>query len=353
MAQIAATAVGFPRNYYSQEELLTLLTRIWSKRLVKYEVLERFHRNVTVRGRYMALPIEEYERLDGFHSRNLAWIQTALDLGEQVVCSVLERARLLPQQIAHLAFTTVTGIAVPSIDARLMNRIPFPAGLKRTPLFGLGCVGGAAGIARVADYLKGHPDEAAILLSVELCSLTLQQDDLSIENLIATGLFGDGAAAVLLVGDEHPLADQGKARVVDSQSIFFPSTEHIMGWDVRDTGFKIVLSPDVSEVAQVHLRPAVEAFLRPHGLEIDDIGCWISHPGGPKVIDGIENGLGLDSEALQISRDTLARVGNLSSASVLLVLQETLAKRQPAPGTYGVLMAMGPAFCAELVLLRW
>jgi alkylresorcinol/alkylpyrone synthase len=353
MAYIAATAVGFPRNYYPQEELLTLLTQLWSKRSVRYEVLNRFHRNVTVRGRYMALPIEEYKRLDGFQARNTAWIQTALELGEQVLCSVLERARLLPQQIAHLAFTTVTGIAVPSVDARLMNRIPFPASLKRAPLFGLGCVGGAAGIARVADYLKGHPREAAILLSIELCSLTFQGDDLSVENLIATGLFGDGAAAVLLLGDEHPRAKKGQARVVDSQSIFFPSTEHIMGWDVRDTGFKVLLSPDVSEVAQERLRPAVEAFLRPHGLEIEEIGCWIAHPGGPKVIDGIEQGLGLESEALQVSRDTLARVGNLSSASVLLVLQETLAERKPEPGTYGVLMAMGPAFCAELVLLKW
>ncbi len=353
MSTIAATAVGFPRNYYRQEELLSLVSRLWSGGGVDQGLLERFHRNVQVKGRHLALPLEAYAALDGFQTRNEAWTRAALELGERVVCALLERAGMLPREISHLLFTTVTGIAVPSIDARLMNRISFPAGLKRTPLFGLGCAGGAAGIARTADYLKGHPQEAAVMLSIELCSLTMQLDDHSVENLIATGLFGDGAAAVLLVGAEHPLAGGEGPSVLDSQSVFFPSTEHIMGWDVRDSGFKILLSPDVSEVAQEHLRPAVEAFLRRHGLGLEDIGCWVAHPGGPKVMEGLEAGLGLDGEALQVSRDSLSRVGNLSSASVLMVLDETLEGRRPDPGTYGLLLAMGPAFCAELVLLKW
>jgi len=221
------------------------------------------------------------------------------------------------------------------------------------PLFGLGCLGGAAGVARVADYLQGHPDEAAILLSIELCSLTIQHEDLSVANIISSGLFGDGAAAVLMAGPDHPAARPGQPRVIDTKSIFFPDTEHIMGWDVRDTGFKVLLSADVSEVAQSYLRPAVELFLKKHDLTISDISHWIAHPGGPKVIQAIESGLGLENDALKISRESLAAVGNISSASVLMIFEETLSRVEPSEGSYAVLMAMGPAFSAELVLLKW
>jgi alkylresorcinol/alkylpyrone synthase len=315
--------------------------------------MEKVHRNVQVEGRHLALPIENYFNLKGFGASNSAWIQVALQLGEKVLCDLLEQAGLDPSEVGQLAFTTVTGIAVPSIDARLMNRIPFSPHLKRLPLFGLGCLGGAAGIARTADYLEGHPQEAAMLLSVELCSLTIQREDLTVANMISSGLFGDGAAGVLMVGEEHPLARPGQTQVVASRSVFFPNTEYIMGWDVVDTGFKIVLSSDVAEVAEIHLRPALDAFLEDFGLSIPDIAYWMSHPGGPKVIEGIEAGLGLPSGALDLSRESLAKVGNISSSSVLMILQETLARRHPEPGEYGLLLAMGPAFCAELVLLRW
>jgi alkylresorcinol/alkylpyrone synthase len=234
-----------------------------------------------------------------------------------------------------------------------MNRIPFSSNLKRVPIFGLGCLGGVAGVARVADYLRGHPDEAAILLSIELCSLTIQPDDLSIANIISSGLFGDGAASVLMVGKRHPLAQPGHPQVVDSQSIFFPNTERVMGWDVGERGFKVVLSADVPEIAGTHLRPEIDSFLCHHNLQIGDIARWIAHPGGPKVTQALQDSLQLDDDALHLSRESLARVGNVSSASVLFILHETLSRCQPAPGEYGLMIAMGPAFCAELVLLQW
>src|SRR5689334_9140723 len=234
-----------------------------------------------------------------------------------------------------------------------MNRIPFSRGMKRLPLFGLGCMGGAAGIARMADYLQGHPDEAVILLAIELCSLTIQRDDLSLANLVASGLFGDGAAAVLMVGDEHPLARPGLPRVINSQSHFFPQTEHIMGWDVTNSGFKVLLSADIAELAQSEVRPIMEAFLSEHELTIADIDYWLVHPGGPKVIQALEDGLGLPDEALALSWECLTEAGNISSASVLLILDKTLKGSRPKPGEFGMLMAMGPAFSAELVLLQW
>jgi alkylresorcinol/alkylpyrone synthase len=252
-----------------------------------------------------------------------------------------------------LLTTTVTGIAVPSLDARLMNRLPFRSDLKRIPLFGLGCVAGASGIARAADYLHGHPDELAVVLSVELCSLTVQPDDASVANIIATGLFGDGAAAVVLAGRECEVAPRSTVRVLDSLSCFFPDTERVMGWDVGDRGFKIVLSPEVPALARQGLPPLIDALLARHDLVRSDVTSWIAHPGGPAVMAAMVEGLDLSPDALAETRRSLAEVGNLSSASVLFLLDDFRKRVCPPPGSYAVLLAMGPAFSAEAVLLQW
>jgi alkylresorcinol/alkylpyrone synthase len=355
MPVIVSTKTGFPEHYYPQSTLLAAAQQEWRKeRASIVKPLEQFYTNVKVNGRHLAWPLERYKDPSTFEERNNAYIETALVLGEQTICALLDQVQMSPQEIDQLTIVSTTGIAVPALDARLMNRIPFSRGLKRLPLFGLGCMGGAAGIARTADYLQGHPREVVMLLAVELCSLTIQRDDLSLANLVASGLFGDGAAAVLMVGDDHPLARSGLPRVIDSQSQFFPQTEHIMGWDVGNSGFKVRLSADIAGLAQSEVRPSLEAFLGRHDLTITDIDHWLVHPGGPRVIQALEDGLGLPDEALAMSWESLAEVGNISSASVLLILDKTM-NRLPRgkPGECGVLMAMGPAFSAELVLLQW
>ncbi|HEX2163242.1 MAG TPA: 3-oxoacyl-[acyl-carrier-protein] synthase III C-terminal domain-containing protein, partial [Thermoanaerobaculia bacterium] len=241
-----------------------------------------------------------------------------------------------------------------------VNRLGMDPAVKRVPIFGLGCVAGAAGIARAADYVRAFPGEVAVLLSVELCSLTLQREDLSIPNLIASGLFGDGAAAVVVAGEERAaaLATGGGGappgpRILATRSVFYPDSERVMGWDVSERGFGIVLSADVPEVARRFLAADVDRFLADHGLGRADVGSWVCHPGGPKVLEAMEESLALPAGALEVTWRSLREVGNLSSTSVLLVLQETMARQRPAPGTIGVLMAMGPGFCSELVLLEW
>ena len=354
MSIIVSAKTGFPEHYYPQDSLLAAAQEEWKpKRASVLKPLEQFYTHVKVNGRHLAWPLERYKKSTTFEERNDAYIETALALGEGTICALLDQVHMSPQEIDQLTVISTTGIAVPSLDARLMNRIPFSRGMKRLPLFGLGCVGGAAGIARTADYLQGHPEEAVILFAVELCSLTLQRDDLSMANLVASGLFGDGAAAVLMVGDGHPRAQPGLPRVIDSQSQFCPETEHIMGWDVTNSGFKVLLSADIAGLAQSEVRPSMEAFLGRHGLTIAGIDHWLVHPGGPRVIQALADGLGLPDEALTLSWETLAEVGNVSSASVLLILDKTMKRVQPQAGEFGVLMAMGPAFCAELVLLQW
>jgi len=347
--RIAAVGTALPEHFYDQETLLAALAAHWRERYYNVGRIEQLHRNVLVGGRHLALPLEEYPKLATFGAANDAWIRVALELGERAVADGLDRAGLAAADVDALFFVSVTGIATPSIDARLINRMGLPTRLKRVPIFGLGCVAGAAGIARAADYVRAFPSQVAVLLSVELCSLTLQRGDLSIANLIASGLFGDGAAAAVVVGAERAA---GGPEVVATRSIFYPDSERVMGWDITDRGFQIVLSADVPEVVDRHLRADVDAFLADQGLARRDVAAWIAHPGGPKVLEAMERALEVPRAALERTWRSLREVGNLSSTSVLLVLASTLADRPP-PGSYGVLLALGPGFCSELVLLRW
>jgi alkylresorcinol/alkylpyrone synthase len=350
---VCGTATALPPHRYGQRELAEIARQMLPERDVEPRVLERFFRRVGVEQRFLSLPAHEYASLGGLKRRNDAWLATALPLAETAVSEALEDAGIGADDVGAFFSTTITGIAVPSIEARLMNRLPFRSSLKRVPMFGLGCLAGAAGVARAADYLRAYPDEAAILLSVELCSLTVQRDDASVANLISTGLFGDGAAAVVLAGARHRAARKPGPRVVDSLSHTFPSTERVMGWDVVDGGFKIVLSPDVPTIAREGLAGLVDTLLAQNELTRSDIDSWVVHPGGPAVMAAMSEGLSLPEGALQHTRRSLAEVGNLSSASVLFLLDQFRKFVRPARYSYGMMIAMGPAFSAEAVLLQW
>jgi alkylresorcinol/alkylpyrone synthase len=348
---IVGSCGTLPSHRYGQAELARVVRALLPELEVDERVLQRFFRHVGVKQRYLALPVEAYATLHGLREKNALWLEHAVPLAERAVASALAQARLLPEDVSLLMSTTVTGIAVPSLDARLINRMPFPHDVKRVPLFGLGCMAGAAGLARAAEYLRAFPDQVAVFFSVELCSLTLQREDASVANLISGGLFGDGAAAVVLVGARHPLARRGKPRVIDSVSRFFPDTERVMGWDVVDHGFKIVLGREVPVIAREAVPILVDDLLARHDLKRNDIRHWIAHPGGPAVMEGMRVGLGLSADALEPTRRSLELIGNLSSASVLFLLDEFM-RASPAPGANAVLLAMGPGFSAEGVLLQ-
>jgi len=348
--QIASAASAFPKHYYSQKFLLEKLQEYWGERLRNPLMLARLHRNVSVEGRHLALPYDKYYELKTWGCANDAWIQAAAELGEQALCRALHHAGVEPSRLGALFFTSVTGISSPSIDALLINRMGLPASIKRIPIFGLGCVAGAAGIARAADYVRAYPSQAAALVSVELCSLTIQREDLSVANLISSGLFGDGSAAVVVTGDQ--LGAMGP-EIVATRSVFYPETEHMMGWKISERGFRIVLSPEVPILIRENLGGNMDAFLADHGLKRGDIGSWVLHTGGPKVLEATSDALALHDGQLDASWDCLKKVGNLSSASVLVVLEDVMRNRRPEPGTWGILAAMGPGFCSELVLLKW
>jgi alkylresorcinol/alkylpyrone synthase len=348
--KIASAASAFPKHYYSQKVLLEKLQEYWGDRLRNPLLLARLHRNVTVDGRHLAMPAEDYYGLTTWGQSNDIWIKVAQELGEQALCRALHHAGLDPSQLGALFFTSVTGISSPSIDALLINRMGLPPNIRRVPIFGLGCVAGAAGIARAADYVRAYPSQAAALVSVELCSLTIQRDDLSVANLISSGLFADGSAAVIVTGTEM---DANGPEILATRSVFYPETEEMMGWKISEKGFKITLSPEVPKLIRENLGHDVDAFLAEQGYERGDLNSWVLHTGGPKVLEATADALDLRGDQLDASWACLRRVGNLSSASVLVVLEDVMRNRRPEPGTLGLVAAMGPGFCSEMVLLRW
>lgn len=361
VSRILAVAPVTAPHRYQQSDLTAMFADLVGLAPERRDVLDRLHGSCGVRHRSLALPIEDYKGLDGFTGANDAFIEIGLELASEALGAALAQAGLVAADVDVILSTSVTGVAVPSLDARLVQRAGLRQDVKRIPVFGLGCVAGAAGIARLHDYLLGHPDEVAVLLSVELCSLTVQRDDDSMANLVGSGLFGDGAAVVVMAGPQSPAvrAASGESPprpdVLATRSRFFPDTERVMGWDIGGSGFRIVLSPGVGDVVREHLPEVLDGFLGDHGLSRADVGRWVAHPGGPRVLEALQESLDLPPAALELSWQSLADVGNLSSASVLHVLASTMAggRKAEAVAPHGILLAMGPGFCAELVLLRW
>ena len=351
MSRVVAVAPVLADHRYAQAEITSCIGPLLTSDPARLAALGRFHEAGGVRTRSLALPLPRYAELRTFGEANDLFQTIGTELAERAVRDGLAVAGLDPTDVDFLLFTTVTGVGAPSIDALLVQRLGLRPDVKRLPSFGLGCVAGASAVARVHDYLAGHPDDVALVVSVELCSLTIQHGDDSTANLVSSGLFGDGAAAVVMLGDRRAAGVDG-LDVIGTRSGVYPDTTGMLGWDVGGSGFRIVLRPGLADVVGTRLRGDVEALLAPHGAAVPEVAAWVAHPGGPRILDAAERALALDEGALARSRRSLAAVGNLSSSSVLHVLADTLADGAPPPGRLAVLFAFGPGVSAETVLLR-
>ena len=349
MPRVVSVATAVPPYQYSQSQVrryYSELHRGHPETLAAFTILD----HSGVENRYLCFPAEYYLAGHSFERRNRDYVEQALHLSEQAIRTCLEGGGVSPDRVDHIVLITTTGLATPSLEAMLIQRIPLSLEIRRTPIFGVGCAGGAVGLARTAEFLRAHPNHHALLVSVELCGQTFDASDQSKLGVVAVSLFGDGAAAVLLTGDE--CSTEGP-RCVGSQSVFFPNSLDIMGWDFTNEGMRLVLSRRLPALVKRQMPRVINEFLSTHRLSMGQVKYWIFHPGSGKVLDAYETALELPPEKLRWARDFLRRYANLSSASVLFILKEITERGQPQAGDYGLVVAVGPGFSAELVLLQW
>jgi alkylresorcinol/alkylpyrone synthase len=348
VAGIVAVSAVVPDFLHTQGEITDALVAGLAEDDKTAAVIRRIHGATGVNTRHLVMPIADYRAIDGFTHANQLFKEHGLPLIERATRAALDTAGMSPHEVDFLFFTTVTGVGAPSLDVDLIHAIGLRSDIKRIPSFGLGCVAGASALARVADFLAGHPGAVALVVSIELCSLTIQWDDRSMANIVGTGLFGDGAAAVVMVGADH--TSEAFVTVRGSRSAVYPESTESIGWNIGAFGFRLMLTPAVPELLNGRLGADVDRLLDEHGLGRGDIGAWVAHPGGPRVLEAFSEAIGLEPGDLALSWDVMAEVGNLSSSAVLHVLAKH--ERYPA-GHTGVLFAVGPGVSVELVLLEW
>src|SRR5215469_6234292 len=303
--------------------------------------------NTGIQRRYSCVPIEWYDQAHGWSERNCIYLASALDLLEAATQRVLRLSGRHKEDIGAIVVVSTTGIATPSLDALLIERMGLSRTVQRLPIFGLGCAGGVLGLARAASQAAVTPGKMVLFLVVELCTLSFRRDDWSKSNVVATALFGDGAAAALLSTD-----GEGPAIIAGGEHTW-PGSLDVMGWEVADDGLKAIFSRDIPSLVTTRLGGAASDFLARHGLAIDDIDCFICHPGGAKVITALEHAFGLTQGALIEARAVLRDYGNMSAATVMFVLERTLAKARATGARWerAMMNALGPGFTAGFIVI--
>lgn len=347
-ATIAATATALPPHKITREDVKYYFGRVFEIPERRIEAMMSVVDNAAVHQRHAIFPIEYTVQPRSLAQTNNEYMEHAIKLGREAAEKCLDRAGLVPADIDLIITVSCTGFMIPSLDAHLIQLMGFRSNIRRMPFTELGCAAGAMAISRAADHLRANPGGNVLIISVELPSLTFQRKDISQANLISSILFGDGAAAVIVTGQQKP-----GPRVLVTETYTFPDSLHAMGFDLRDSGFHILLAKDVPEMIGAKIKDLVHGFLERHGKTQKDIKGWILHPGGARLLGNVEQQLGLCKCDTQPSWDVLANVGNLSSATILFILQEWLEKRPLKSGDHAMAAAFGPGFSAEFLLLQW
>ncbi len=350
MPKVVAVGTAVPPFAITQDCTRTYASKHFRKGMRDIERLISVFDNVQIQRRYFCVPLDWFDQERNFTERNELFIEWAERLSLEAVQHCLSKAGVDPVDIDHLVFVSTSGVSTPSIDARLINRLRFGNHIRRTPIFGLGCAGGAAGLSRCWELTKASPSKRILLVAVELSSLTFQQRDFSKSNLVASALFADGAAAVLIGGDQTP---GWGVEIVDTQSTLWPETLDVMGWKFGQSGMQVVFSKSIPHLLKLHIRQNIERLLQTNGLTLGDLTHYVIHPGGAKVLESFAESLGLLNGALDNSRTVLEQFGNMSSPTMLFILGQVIDSGKAKAGEYGISAAFGPGFSSELLLLRW
>lgn len=361
MPSIISIAEVVPRNEMKQDQVSAFARELFSQTFKDIERLLKAFQNGQIEKRHFAKSIDWYKQDRTFEEKNKAYIDEAVELGKAAIEKCLSNNRFLKKNVPYeeidaIFFISTTGMATPSIEARIMNQLAFSPHTKRTPVWGLGCAGGAAGLSRAYEYCLAFPKAKVLVLSVELCSLTFQRNDHSKSNLIGTSLFADGGACALVCGDAIEI-DELRAKktspfILATQSTLMPDSLDVMGWDVKNEGLFVIFSRDIPHIIEEWLKPNVTEFLNIHNRDLQEISYFIAHPGGKKVLDAYVQSLGFSENMTGVSLEVLRQFGNMSSATILFVLKRFM-EMDIDSGKYGLGTALGPGFSSELLLMRW
>lgn len=348
MPSILSTGIALPEYAFHQDDVKPFIRDMFAEVFSDIDRLMSIFENTQIKKRHFSVPIDWFKENHTFAEKNRLYLEHATDLSVQALQAALDRAGVTMEDISHLFFVSSTGLATPSVDARILNQMKGNPHTKRTPIWGLGCGGGAAGLSRAFDYVKAHPKEMAVVIAVELCGLTFQRNDLTKSNLVATSLFADGAAAVLVAGDEAQV--ESPVRLRTTQSILWPESLDVMGWDFSSSGFHVIFSQDIPKIVRTKVADATLGFLQEQGLS--GVDHYLLHPGGKKVLEAYRDSLGIDEQKLDISEQILQQYGNMSSCTVLYVLDEFLQQGRIGEGDSGLIAALGPGFSLEMLLVE-
>ncbi len=346
--RILSVATAVPRHCVSQETARDFARLMFSGTYRDVERLLPIFDNANIDNRHFCMPPEWFGEDHTFPEKNALYIKHALDLSEKAATRALDKAGVGPEEVGAIFFVSTTGISTPSLDSRLIFRLGLPEHTRRVPIWGLGCAGGAGGLARAADYVWAYPEKPILLVGVELCGLTFVKGDRSKSNLVGTSLFADGAAAVLLGSG----ASETGPELHGSYSTTWPETEDVMGWDLVEAGLQVRFAKSVPHIVREKMRGNLEAACASLGLGLKDLQHFVLHPGGTKVLESYEETLELGPGGLDLSWEILRGYGNMSSVSVLFVLERFLEDYPAGSGEYGTISALGPGFSAEHVLFR-
>ncbi|WP_100371646.1 type III polyketide synthase [Bacillus sp. FJAT-45037] len=361
MPSIISISSYAPPHTLTQDTTTEFARELFSESYQDIERLLNVFANGQINERQLAVPIEWFKEEHSLQEKNDLYIELATKYGAEGIMKCVTNRLFLQEdvqleEIDAIILVSSSGMSTPSIDARIMNVLPFSPHTKRIPLWGLGCAGGAAGISRAFEYCKAYPESNVLVVCIELCSLTFQRNDRSKSNLVGTSLFADGIACALVSGDEsmmiNNIAKSVRPVIKSTLSTLMPHSEEVMGWDVKDTGLHVVFSRDIPLIIKKWLKPNVEDFLMKNGIESGQIDAFVAHPGGKKVLEAYEETLSMPESMTEISREVLQKHGNMSSPTVLYVLEKFMQVERE-PGAYGLMAALGPGFCSELVLIQW
>lgn len=360
MPLILSVGTAVPEHKINQENIAPFVRELFLSKYPSIDRLLSVFQNGEIQSRYLSKELSWYSETHSFEEKNQTYVETAIQLSIDALKECVANKEFLSSEISFdeidgIIFVSSTGISTPTIDAHIANILPFKPTIKRIPIWGLGCAGGASGIARAFDYCSAHPESNILLITVELCSLTFQKEDLSKSNIIGTSLFADGAAAVLVIGDESKLKERtihvALPNIEQTHSTLMPNSLDVMGWDVRNSGLFVIFSRDIPSIIKNWLEPVVTNFLNVNNIVLNDVSHFIAHPGGKKVLDAYIDSLEIEEKKTSISLDILKKYGNMSSCTVLFVLKEFM--KIGKKNEIGLLCALGPGFSSELSLLKW